>query len=102
MNELWFQQNFLNNRISIRLGQLGADSQFDVSTYDTGFSMQRLDGHRISLRTSQMEALVTMGAPGVQLALSPLNWPPTKGLPFRAMYLPRTLIGMGSMGSKSL
>jgi len=37
MNELWFQQNFLNNRISIRLGQLAADSQFCVSTYDTVF-----------------------------------------------------------------
>jgi carbohydrate-selective porin OprB len=32
MSELWFQQNFLNNRISIRLGQLAADSQFGVST----------------------------------------------------------------------
>jgi len=25
MNELWFQQNFLSDRISIRVGQLGAD-----------------------------------------------------------------------------
>ena len=36
-NELWFQQNFLNDRISIRLGQLGADSEFDLSTYSAVF-----------------------------------------------------------------
>jgi hypothetical protein len=33
MNELWFQQKFLGDRISIRVGQMGADSEFYVSTH---------------------------------------------------------------------
>ena len=37
MNELWFQQNFLSDRISIRVGQLGADSEFDLSTHSIVF-----------------------------------------------------------------
>ena len=33
LNELWLQQNFLGDRISIRVGQLGADSEFYLSTH---------------------------------------------------------------------
>ena len=37
MSELWFQQTFINDRISIRLGQLAADSRFGVSIYENVF-----------------------------------------------------------------
>ena len=57
MSELWFQQNFLSDRISIRLGQLGADSEFGVPTYDTVFLNGTFGWSPISIRTSQMEAL---------------------------------------------
>ena len=57
MNELWFQQNFLSNRISIRLGQWRSIPSSVTPPMTLSFSMERLDGHPISLRTSQMEAL---------------------------------------------
>jgi hypothetical protein len=31
--ELWFQQNLLDDKISIRLGQLAADTEFVISDY---------------------------------------------------------------------
>jgi len=74
MNELWFQQNFLDDRISIRVGQLGADSEFDISTYSVVF---------LNAAFSWSPYLYTnipnggpgypMGAPGVQVALTPAN-----------------------------
>lgn len=75
MNELWFQQNFLSNRISIRLGQLAADSQFSVSTYDTVF-LNATFGWSPDLYTNIPNGgpAYPMGAPGVQLALTPWNW----------------------------
>ena len=56
MNELWFQQTFVGDRISIRVGQLGADSEFDLSTHSIVFSMGHLVGLRISPQIFQMEA----------------------------------------------
>jgi porin len=83
-NELWFQQNFLNNRISIRVGELAADSQFDLSTYSAVF----LNG-----TFSWSPYLYTnipnggpgypMGAPGVQVVLTPLNWLTYQGAVFQ-------------------
>ena len=37
MNELWLQQNFLGDRVSIRVGQMGADSEFSLSTHSIVF-----------------------------------------------------------------
>ena len=84
MNELWFQQNFLNDRISIRVGQLGADSEFDISTYSVVF---------LNATFSWSPYLYTnipnggpgypMGAPGVQVALTPANWLSYRGAIFQ-------------------
>jgi porin len=37
MFELWFQQNLLNDKISLRFGQLTADTEFIVSRYGGTF-----------------------------------------------------------------
>jgi porin len=84
MNELWFQQNFMNDRISIRLGQLAADSQFCVSTYETVF----LNGTfawspDLSTNIPNGGPAYPMGAPGVQLALTPWNWFTYQGAVFQ-------------------
>ncbi len=84
MNELWFQQNFLSNRISIRLGQLAADSQFGVSTYENVF----LNGTfawspDLSTNIPNGGPAYPMGAPGVQLALTPWNWLTYQGAVFQ-------------------
>ena len=84
MNELWFQQNFMNDRISIRLGQLAADSQFCVSTYDTVF-LNGTFGWSPDLSTNIPNGgpAYPMGAPGVQLALTPWNWFTYQGAVFQ-------------------
>src|SRR4029453_17947012 len=84
MNELWFQQNFPNNRISIRLGQLTAYSQVSGSTYDTVF-LNATFGWSPDIYTNIPNGgpAYPMGAPGVQLALTPLNWLTYKGAFFQ-------------------
>lgn len=84
MSELWFQQNFLDNRISIRVGQLAADSQFGVSIYDTVF-LNGTFGWSPDLYTNIPNGGpgYPMGAPGVQLALTPLNWLTYQGAVFQ-------------------
>lgn len=84
MSEFWFQQNFLNNWISIRMGQLAADSQFGVSTYETVF----LNGTfawspDLSTNVPNGGPAYPMGAPAVQLALTPLTWLTYQGAVFQ-------------------
>jgi porin len=75
MNEFWFQQNFLNNQISIRLGQLGADSEFDLSTHSLVF-LNGTFGWSPYLSTNLPNGgpAYPMGTPGVRVALTPVNW----------------------------
>jgi porin len=84
MSELWFQQNFMNDRISIRLGQLAADSQFGVSTYESVF-LNGTFAWSPDLYTNIQNGspAYPMGAPGVQLALTPLNWLTCQGAVFQ-------------------
>ena len=83
-NELWFQQNFLNDRISIRIGQLGADSEFDLSTYsavllNAAFSWSPYLYTNIPNGGSGYP----MGAPGARMALTPLDWLTYQGAVFQ-------------------
>ena len=75
MNELWFQQNFLSDRISVRVGQLGADSEFDISTYSALF-LNNAFGWSPDLYTNIPNGgpAYPMGIPGLQVVLTPLNW----------------------------
>ena len=100
MSELWFQQNFLNDRISIRVGQLAADSEFDLSTYAAVF-LNGTFSWSPSLYTNIPNGgpAYPMGTPVFKLALTPVNWLTYQGLSFRAMCLPKTSIGMDSDGT---
>src|SRR5260370_29083015 len=84
MSELWFQQNFLNDRLSIRLGQLAADSQFGVSTYEAVFLNGTFAWSPYLYTNIQNGApAYPIGVPGVQLALTPLNWLTCQGAVFQ-------------------
>jgi porin len=73
--ELWLQQNFLDDKISIRLGQLAADTEFVISGYAALF----LNG------TFGWPAFMYMNLPeggpgfpvgtlGIRLAVQPVKW----------------------------
>jgi porin len=73
--ELWFQQNLLDDKISIRLGQLAADTEFVISDYAALF----LNG------TFGWPAFMYMNLPeggpgfpvgtlGMRLAVQPVKW----------------------------
>jgi porin len=75
MFELWFQQNLLNDKISLRFGQLTADTEFIISRYGGTF----ING------TFGWPAFMYMNLPGggpqfptgtlgVRLAVNPLDW----------------------------
>src|SRR6516164_9344808 len=75
MFELWFQQNLLNDKISLRLGQLTADTEFIISRYGATF----LNG------TFGWPAFMYMNLPGggpgfpvgtlgMRLAIQPVKW----------------------------
>jgi porin len=84
MNELWFQQNFLNDRISIRVGRLGADSQFDLSTYSAVFLNSTFGwSPYLSTNLSNGGPSYPVGVPGVQVVLTPLNWLSYQGAVFQ-------------------
>jgi len=75
MNELWFQQSFLSDRISIRVGQLGADSEFYVSTQALVFLNAALSwSPTLFTNTPNGGPVYPMSAPAIQLALTPVNW----------------------------
>ena len=75
MSELWFQQNFLSNRISIRVGQFGADSDFYLSTHAFVF-LNATFSWSPSLYTNIPNGgpAYPIGTPAIQLALTPVNW----------------------------
>jgi porin len=68
--ELWFQQNFDNDKFSIRLGQLAADSEFCISNgcclfINSAFGVIPLLSKNIS------GPVYPLTAPGVRLRLAP-------------------------------
>jgi porin len=75
MNELWFQQNLPSDRISIRVGQMGADSEFYVSTYSVVFLNSALSWSP-TLFTNMPNGgpAYPMSGPGIRLTLTPVNW----------------------------
>jgi porin len=92
MNELWFQQNFLNDQISVRMGQLGADSEFDLSTYSAVF-LNGTFGWSPYLYTNIPNGgpQYPMGVPGIRLALSPVNWLTYQGAVFQGNPFPQNV-----------
>ena len=84
MNELWLQQNFAGDRISIRVGQMGADSEFYVSTYSVVFLNSALSwSPTLSTNIPNGGPAYPMSAPGIRLALTPVNWLTYQGAVFQ-------------------
>ena len=75
MFELWFQQDLMGDKISVRLGQLAADSEFLISDY-SGLFINGTFGWPASASMNIPEggAAYPMGAPGARLALHPADW----------------------------
>jgi porin len=75
MFELWFQQNLLGDKISLRLGQLSADTEFVISQYGAtfinssfgwpAFLYENLPGGGPAYPT---------GTLGIRLAVTPSGW----------------------------
>ena len=84
MNELWFQQNFLSDRLSFRVGQLGADSDFDISTYSVVFLNATFSwSPYLSTNIPNGGPAYPMGAPGAEVAITPVNWLSYRGAIFQ-------------------
>lgn len=75
MLELWFQQNLLDDKISFRLGQLTADSEFVISDY-AGTFINGTFGWPAFLYMNLPAGGpgYPMGTLGARLALNPVDW----------------------------
>jgi porin len=84
MNELWFQQKFLDDRMSIRAGQMGADSEFYVSTHATIFLNGALSwSPTLFTNLPNGGPVYPMSAPGIRFEVTPVNWFSYRGAVFQ-------------------
>lgn len=73
--ELWFQQNFLQDTISLRLGQLAADAEFAGSDYGSLFLNATFGWPPfLSDNIPNVGPAFPKGTLGVRLALNPTDW----------------------------
>jgi porin len=74
MDELWFQQNLLDDRISIRFGQIRADAEFVISEASALFLNATL-GFPAFMYTNLPDGgpVYPMGTLGIRLALMPVK-----------------------------
>lgn len=73
--ELWFQQNFLEDAISIRFGQLAADTEFAGSDYGSLFLNATFGWPPfLSNNIPNVGPAFPKGTLGVRLALNPTDW----------------------------
>lgn len=73
MDELWFQQNLLDDRISIRLGQIRADTEFVISETSALFLNATLGFPAFMyMNLPDGGPVYPMGTPGIRLALTPV------------------------------
>ena len=73
--EMWYQQNFLGDAISLRSGLLGLDTEFiisDTATFFVNSSFGMAPLFTINLPNGGPEC--PMATPGIRLALQPLPW----------------------------
>lgn len=75
MWELWFQQKLLDDHISIRFGQLTADSEFLISDY-AGFFLNGTFGWPAFAYTNIPEGgpAYPMGTLGTRVSITPVEW----------------------------
>lgn len=75
MMELWFQQNFLEDKISLRFGNITADSEFLVSDYG-GLFINAAFGWPVlaSMNMAAGGAAFPVGGLGARIELQPIDW----------------------------
>ena len=75
MFELWFQQNLLDDKSSLRFGQLSADSEFLISDYSGLFINGTFGWPAFAyMNMPNGGPGYPMGTLGARLALSPVDW----------------------------
>lgn len=75
MLELWFQQVFFDDKLSLRVGQITADSEFFISDYAGLFINGTFGWPAVAYMNLPAGGPgYPMGAPGVRLAISPVQW----------------------------
>ncbi|MBE2204871.1 MAG: carbohydrate porin [Chthoniobacterales bacterium] len=75
MFELWFQQELWEGMLSIRLGQLSADSEFLISDYSGLFINGTFGWPALaSMNLPNGGAAYPMGTPGIRIAGNPVDW----------------------------
>ncbi|MEO6053310.1 MAG: carbohydrate porin [Chthoniobacterales bacterium] len=75
MFELWFQQKLLDDKVSLRMGQLGADTEFIISDYaatfiNSTFGWPAFMGNNVP----NGGPAYPIGTLGIRLALNPVDW----------------------------
>lgn len=75
MFELWFQQNLFDDKFSIRVGQLSADSEFWISDY-SGLFINGTFGWpaAVSMNIPEGGPGYPMGTLGARIAWNPVDW----------------------------
>jgi porin len=72
MQQLWLEQSLLDDKLSIRAGQITADSEFIVSDYGSLFINAEFGWPALAgMNIPNGGAATPVGAPGVRLALTP-------------------------------
>lgn len=75
MFELWFQQNLMDDKISLRLGQLTADSEFVISDYSGLFINGTFGWPAFAyMNIPGGGAAYPIGTLGARLSLNPVDW----------------------------
>jgi len=75
MFELWFQQNLLDDKISLRLGQLAADSEFLISDYSGLFINGTFGWPSVAcVNIPNGGPGYPMGTLGARFAVNPVDW----------------------------
>lgn len=74
-NELWFQQNLLQDTVSLRAGLIGLDSEFMLSDTASFFVNSTFGMPGIfTLDVFSGEPAYQNATPGIRLALQPVSW----------------------------
>jgi porin len=73
--QFWLQQDLLKDKISLRVGQISADSEFVISNYAGSFINSTLGWPASMYMNLPSGGLVyPVGALGVRLAVNPVDW----------------------------
>jgi len=92
MMELWFQQNLLDDKISLRFGNITADSEFLVSDYGGLFLNSTFGWPALaSMNMAGGGAAYPVGGLGARLLLEPAGWISVRSGVFLTNLLPQSV-----------